>query len=153
MDCIRLKLYKNIPIIIKAFQWFESIGPIESVVKYNLDAQTLNKTYFVETVNGAVPIKDEDYLIVDPDNNYYPVDKMLFESAYKELDENSRRRRNIMETYQSIVEQFTAFAENHEKFITAGNKAAAQRARKAIGEIKKLATQYRKESVAASKGE
>jgi len=56
-----------------------------------------------------------------------------------------------METYSQISSLFENFVENHEKFINNGNKAAGQRARKAIGEIKKLATQYRKESVEASK--
>jgi len=56
-----------------------------------------------------------------------------------------------METYTQIAGLFESFTENHEKFVNNGNKAAGQRARKAIGEIKKLATQYRKESVEASK--
>ena len=56
-----------------------------------------------------------------------------------------------METYTQIESLFESFTENHDKFVNNGNKAAAQRARKAIGEIKKLATQYRKESVEASK--
>ena len=40
---------------------------------------------------------------------------------------------------------------NHNVFIEKGNKAAAGRARKAIGEIKKLVTEYRKSSVAECK--
>ena len=43
------------------------------------------------------------------------------------------------------------FNDNHSKFIDKGNRAAATRARKAIGEIKKLVTDYRKQSVAESK--
>ena len=54
-------------------------------------------------------------------------------------------------TYDLIVEQIETFVDNHAKFVD-GNKAAGTRARKAIGEVKKLATQYRKESVAANKG-
>ena len=38
-----------------------------------------------------------------------------------------------------------------EKFAEKGNKAAGGRARKSIGEIKKLVTEYRKASVAESK--
>ena len=53
-------------------------------------------------------------------------------------------------TYGLIVEQMEVFVDNHAKHAE-GNKVAGTRARKAIGEIKKLATQYRKESVAASK--
>jgi len=43
------------------------------------------------------------------------------------------------------------FQENHRKFVDKGNKAAATRARKSIGEIKKLVTDYRKQSVLESK--
>ena len=50
-----------------------------------------------------------------------------------------------METYWS---EFNA---NHSKFTEKGNKAAATRARKAVGEIKKLVTEYRKASVTESK--
>ena len=50
-----------------------------------------------------------------------------------------------METYWS---EFNA---NHSKFTDKGNKAAAQRARKSLGEIKKLVTEYRKASVEESK--
>jgi hypothetical protein len=54
-------------------------------------------------------------------------------------------------TYDLIIEQLEVFVDNHAKCAD-GNKAAGTRARKAIGEVKKLATLYRKESVAASKG-
>jgi hypothetical protein len=46
---------------------------------------------------------------------------------------------------------WTEFHENHSKFTEKGNKAAATRARKAVGELKKLVTEYRKASVAESK--
>ena len=50
-----------------------------------------------------------------------------------------------METY------WNEFNENHSKFTEKGNKAAATRARKAVGELKKLVTEYRKASVTESK--
>ena len=53
-------------------------------------------------------------------------------------------------TYDLIIEQVDTFVVNHAKHI-GGNGAAGTRARKAIGEVKKLATQYRKESVASDK--
>ena len=46
-----------------------------------------------------------------------------------------------------IKGHFAEFEDNHEKNMN-GNKAAGSRARKAIGEIKKLVTDYRKASVA-----
>ena len=53
--------------------------------------------------------------------------------------------------YNDIKELFSEFEENHSIFTEKGNKAAGGRARKAIGEIKKLVTDYRKASVSESK--
>jgi hypothetical protein len=55
------------------------------------------------------------------------------------------------ELYEQIKALYDAFDENHNKNAETGVKAAGTRARKAIGEIKKLATEYRKVSVAESK--
>ena len=49
--------------------------------------------------------------------------------------------------YDQIKGHFDTFESEHEKNM-GGNKAAASRARKAIGEVKKLVTEYRKSSVA-----
>ena len=55
------------------------------------------------------------------------------------------------ELFTQMETQWNEFNENHSKFTAKGNKAAATRARKAVGEIKKLVTAYRKASVAESK--
>jgi len=55
------------------------------------------------------------------------------------------------ELFTEMETQWNEFNDNHSKFIEKGNRAAATRARKAIGEIKKLVTDYRKQSVAESK--
>ena len=55
------------------------------------------------------------------------------------------------ELYEQIEAAFEDFQENHKKFVSKGTKAAGGRARKAIGEIKKLVTSYRQASVAESK--
>ena len=55
------------------------------------------------------------------------------------------------EIYNEINDLFEDFQENHRKFADKGNKAAATRARKSIGEIKKLVTDYRKASVEENK--
>ena len=55
------------------------------------------------------------------------------------------------ELHAKIKELFEEFDENHVIHAEKGNKAAGGRARKAIGEIKKLVTEYRKVSVAESK--
>ena len=49
--------------------------------------------------------------------------------------------------YEQIKSHYETFDEEHAK-SDAGNKAAGSRARKAVGEIKKLVTDYRKASVA-----
>ena len=54
---------------------------------------------------------------------------------------------NSQKLYEQISELFTQFEENH----NAGTKAAKARARKSIGELKKLVTDYRKFSVAEGK--
>ena len=53
--------------------------------------------------------------------------------------------------YDEMNNLWEEFQENHRKFNDKGNKAAATRARKAIGEIKKKVTDYRKQSVLESK--
>ena len=55
------------------------------------------------------------------------------------------------ELYEQIEAAFEDFQENHKKFANKGTKAAGGRARKAIGEIKKLVTGYRQASVSESK--
>ena len=53
--------------------------------------------------------------------------------------------------YNEIKELFEQFDEHHTTFSEKGTKAAGGRARKAIGEIKKLVTGYRQASVSESK--
>ena len=58
---------------------------------------------------------------------------------------------NSNELYNTINDLFETFQENHRKFEDKGVKAAGSRARKSLGEIKKLVTSYRQESVSESK--
>ena len=58
---------------------------------------------------------------------------------------------NSTEIHAKIKEHFEEFDKNHEAHSEKGNKAAGGRARKAIGEVKKLVTEYRRESVSESK--
>ena len=55
------------------------------------------------------------------------------------------------ELFTRMETHWNEFNENHSKFTDKGNKAAATRARKAVGELKKLVTEYRKASVTESK--
>ena len=54
-------------------------------------------------------------------------------------------------TSQELFEQIQNLYKDFETEHLAGTKASKSRARKAIGEIKKLVTDYRKASVAESK--
>ena len=55
------------------------------------------------------------------------------------------------ELYNQLNDLWEQFQENHRAHSEKGNKAAGGRARKAIGEIKKLVTEYRKSSESESK--
>ena len=54
---------------------------------------------------------------------------------------------STVDLYTNLDNLWEVFQENHRKFNEKGNKAAAQRARKSLGDIKKLVTDYRKASV------
>ena len=58
---------------------------------------------------------------------------------------------NTTELYETMNNLWEEFQENHRTFTEKGNKAAGGRARKAVGEVKKLVTDYRKASVTESK--
>ena len=58
---------------------------------------------------------------------------------------------NTNELYETLNNLWEQFQENHRTFTEKGNKAAGGRARKAVGEVKKLVTDYRKASVTESK--
>ena len=58
---------------------------------------------------------------------------------------------NSNDLYNNLKELWEEFDSNHNVFVDKGNKAAGSRARKAIGEIKKFVTEYRKASVSESK--
>jgi len=55
------------------------------------------------------------------------------------------------ELYETLNNLWEDFQENHRSFTEKGNKAAGGRARKAVGEVKKLVTSYRQASVTESK--
>ena len=55
------------------------------------------------------------------------------------------------ELYKEFKRLWSQFEENHVLFEEKGNKSAGARARKSIGEIKKLVTGYRKASISESK--
>jgi len=52
--------------------------------------------------------------------------------------------------FEEIDKLYEDFKTNHLQYVAKGTKAAEARARMAIGDIKKLVTAYRKESVDAT---
>ena len=56
-----------------------------------------------------------------------------------------------VEIFEQLKSLYEEFEDNHNKFVEKNNKSAGQRARKAIGEKKKLVTPYRQSSVEESK--
>jgi hypothetical protein len=59
--------------------------------------------------------------------------------------------KTVFEIYAEIENLYKEFSENHAIYATKSNKAAAGRARKAINELKKRVTAYKKASVEAAK--
>ena len=55
------------------------------------------------------------------------------------------------EIHSKIKEHFDEYEKNHHVHAEKGNKAAGGRARKHIGEIKKLVTDYRRASISETK--
>ena len=60
--------------------------------------------------------------------------------------------KNTQVIFEEMVEDWTAFAIEHEKYSDKGNKSAGSRARKALGALKGLVPAYRKASITESKG-
>ena len=56
-----------------------------------------------------------------------------------------------LELFDQMKTLWDDFADNHQKFTEKGVKKAATRARKSVGDLKKLVTEYRKASVFESK--
>ena len=57
----------------------------------------------------------------------------------------------LEEQFAELKAQWAVVEERHEKFVTKGNKSAEADVRKALGEMKKNITPYRKASVEATK--
>ena len=57
------------------------------------------------------------------------------------------------EIYETMEAHWLTFKENHDRFEDKQVKAAGVRARKAINELKKLASKYRSTQLSESKGE
>jgi len=58
---------------------------------------------------------------------------------------------NAQDLFNQINQLYNDFNANHVEWTEKGTKVAATRARKAVGELKKLVTAYRKASVAETR--
>ena len=58
---------------------------------------------------------------------------------------------STIELFDEMKTLWDVFESEHNKFNEKGNKAAGVRARKSIGDLKKLVTEYRKTSILESK--
>jgi hypothetical protein len=58
---------------------------------------------------------------------------------------------NAQDLFNQIDQLYNDFNANHVEWTEKGTKASATRARKAVGELKKLVTAYRKASVAETR--
>jgi len=72
-------------------------------------------------------------------------------SLIRHLLKNKINIMKLEEMYTELKTQWETVVERHEKFVTKGNKSAEADTRKALGEMKKLITPYRKASVDACK--
>ena len=57
---------------------------------------------------------------------------------------NNIMKKDNMSHHAELLEKVQDYTDNHEKFVTNGNKAAGTRARKALSEIAKLTKSQRK---------
>ena len=93
----------------------------------------------------------ENLLNLKEIEHYKHVLKLAVKSR-KQLDKRQLSEKTEYE--QSFIQcqnLWEDFQENHRSFTEKGNKAAGGRAHKAVGEVKKLVTDYRKASVTESK--
>lgn len=98
-----------------------------------------------------------DIKVVEYKNEYGLIDKWTYkgsrliktEFAYPKI--SKQRKRKIMSQKQELFEQISNLYQTFEAEHNGTTKASQTRARKAIGDLKKLVTDYRKASVAESK--
>ena len=98
-----------------------------------------------------------DIIIREYKNEYGLIDKWTYkgnrliktEFSYPKLKTSNKKK--TMSVKQELFQQIDALYEDFKSEHNGTTKASQTRARKAIGDLKKLVTEYRKASVAESK--
>ncbi len=98
-----------------------------------------------------------DVIVREYKNEYGLIDKWTYkgnrliktEFSYPKLKTSNKKK--TMSVKQELFQQIDALYEDFKSEHNGTTKASQTRARKAIGDLKKLVTEYRKASVAESK--
>ena len=98
-----------------------------------------------------------DVIVREFKNEYGLIDKWTYkgnrlirtEFSYPKIKTNKKKK--IMSAKQELFEQIDALYESFKQEHNGSTKASQTRARKSIGDLKKLVTEYRKASVAEAK--
>jgi len=69
---------------------------------------------------------------------------LKFQREANLYDNHNIMKKDNMSHHAELLEKVQEYTDNHEKFVTNGNKAAGTRARKALSEIAKLTKSQRK---------
>ena len=69
------------------------------------------------------------------------------------MDGGERRTTGFTKEIQDVIDMLLSAAEEAEECLQRGNKAAGRRARKGLGEVKKMLTPLRTSILSAMKGE
>ena len=98
-----------------------------------------------------------DIIVREYKNEYGLIDKWTYkgnrlirtEFSYPKI--KTKKKKKTMSAKEELFQQIDALYENFKAEHNGSTKASQTRARKAIGDLKKLVTEYRKASVAESK--
>ena len=135
----------------------------EMISEYSALLQVTGKEHYADTGEGQRVDFDS---FINQANTFIGFNKNLESGVWKNLTSKRALRGKDYEELKDIFgfdynkkkkrvefknDLFEDFQENHRKFEEKGVKAAGGRARKSLGEIKKLVTSYRQASVSESK--
>lgn len=98
-----------------------------------------------------------DIIVREYKNEYGLIDKWtykgnrLIRTEFSYPKSETKKKKKTMSAKEELFQQIDALYENFKTEHNGTTKASQTRARKAIGDLKKLVTEYRKASVAESK--